>query len=378
MRIVFVTLICLLAVGCRSDLRCQRETALLRAEILDLEDKYYALKSQSDSGGEPYYEGTVYEGDVVYEGEVFQDGMVYPEETIYEGEVIYQGIPIEGGVFENAPMSQSNPAARLNSIPVGNGSELNAPSVMEPQPGSDAINLNIEMPRDTGNLEALPLSNDTGQSRIMTNSAEFASAGADAFVTEIFISPSVTRGRDIDGVPGDEGIDLLVQPRTSNGRIEFQAGELTVSLIDPAESPARQRVGLWKFLPEETKLFFADDSETRGILLHLPWDQSAPVNDKLVLHVRFVTADSRVLKTSGRIRINPPADNYSPDDPLVANWTQSDPRWKNELDAPVTTQRTRRQPAVRISTNRNLKTEPPRSEFPSQAEIEKPAWRPIR
>ena len=30
-------------------MRCERETALLRAEILDLEDKYYALQAQQRS-----------------------------------------------------------------------------------------------------------------------------------------------------------------------------------------------------------------------------------------------------------------------------------------------------------------------------------------
>jgi len=39
--------------GCKNTttMRCERETALLRAEILDLEDKYYALQSQYRSGG---------------------------------------------------------------------------------------------------------------------------------------------------------------------------------------------------------------------------------------------------------------------------------------------------------------------------------------
>jgi hypothetical protein len=38
----------LAALGCNSDPSCRRETALLRAEILDLEDKYYVTKAQRD------------------------------------------------------------------------------------------------------------------------------------------------------------------------------------------------------------------------------------------------------------------------------------------------------------------------------------------
>ena len=40
--------LCLIAIGCNADPRGRRETALLRAEILDLEDKYYQIKYERD------------------------------------------------------------------------------------------------------------------------------------------------------------------------------------------------------------------------------------------------------------------------------------------------------------------------------------------
>ena len=41
------------SIGCSSNLKCRRETALLRAEYLDLEDKYYALLANSGATSTP-------------------------------------------------------------------------------------------------------------------------------------------------------------------------------------------------------------------------------------------------------------------------------------------------------------------------------------
>ena len=84
----------LLPVGCNSDLRCRRETALLRAEYLDLEDKYYSLLAQSD--GSTIVDGT---------------GSVASE---YEHAVILDsGLPVDAG-FGNGVILDSNQ-------PVGSG-----------------------------------------------------------------------------------------------------------------------------------------------------------------------------------------------------------------------------------------------------------------
>ena len=55
-------------------------------------------------------------------------------------------------------------------------------------------------------------------------------------VASISINPSATRGEDLDGIPGDEGVVLLVQPRSDSGNVIQTTGDLTVSIIDPRES----------------------------------------------------------------------------------------------------------------------------------------------
>lgn len=395
MRVILVTLFCLLATGCNSDLRCRRETALLRAEYLDLEDKYYQLKSERDSvlsdlGGGPYYA----ESEIIYEGDVaYGDGLIYEGEVIFEGPAPSMETTVPANIADESSGSSSvvqRPIAEAPIVaPQSRGVEsLNEFEIKLPETGPESVQELPEPNRDDGNP----------QSRLMLNSPEseissIQSARTNSDITEVVINRKLTRGHDVDGIPGDEGIDLLVQPRTSDGQIEYRSGELTVSVIDPAESPARQRIGLWKFLPSETELFFAnDDRGSRGILLHLPWDQSTPIHERLMIHVRFVTADGREFKTSTELQINPPAPGYSANDPLVMGWTLQDSRW---ISASTTSQgaqnadwRPRKSsnrdsmessiggPTAKPSIAQPFRRTTPA--IPAKAEIEKPQWRPIR
>jgi len=269
MRLLLVILFCILAIGCRSDQRCQRQTALLRAEILDLEDKYYSLKSKQDAAGlgnevfeneiigEPYYEG-----EVIYEGEAFYDG-----DVLYEGEFVQ-----DGQYANNGGVSFPGNGVNQNPVPVEsqNGGAI---SIVAPFTNSGAENPNPSGASRAGSSETQNSSQPQTNSDVDPLGLQLNAAIDVIEIAEIRIEPSLTRGRDIDGRPGDEGLDLFVQPTTSDGRIEYQAGELTVSLIDPAQAADRQRIGLWKFLAAETKLFYANDNQgKKGILLHLPWD----------------------------------------------------------------------------------------------------------
>lgn len=355
--LVLSILLASLFAGCNADPRYRRETALLRAEILDLEDKYYLLKSQHDSnlaeltalrGGDPTE--TIYtEGDVIYSEQP------YYEETIYPGTVIMNSVP--GETIISVPESQPVPNLQLEEIVPGS-----------PIPAGESDSSIPKADGATGGDETTD---------IILNAPEFNVGYEDSGVpsiSEVVIGRKATRGRNIDGLPGDEGLDLFLQTRTPNGTSELVTGELTISILDPAQPPERQRVGLWKFLEDEIPLFFANDEVAgRGILLHLPWDQAKPENSRLIIHARFITSDGVVFKTSSQIRINPPADGYSPLQDSVTGWTQRDSRWLQE-PAKVNDdwQQSKLLQGDRSSAARRLPA------IPTKAKIEKPRWRPVR
>ena len=222
---------------------------------------------------------------------------------------------IGNGIFD--PSETPTPAQRQNE------NSLPLPNDTRNQRGISPDDFELEMPglKTRRSIPAIQASARLGGSR----GYEAEGASNRGAATEIMINQSETSGKDVDGLPGDEGLNLLLQTKDSRGKIVLQGGELTVSVIDPKQ---RQRIGFWRFLAGETELFFVDrDQDTDGILLHLPWDESTPRRSRLLVHVQFVTQDGRTLTTSSDVRIKPPTGDYSPDDPQVINWTQSDALW---------------------------------------------------
>jgi hypothetical protein len=298
----------------------------MRAEILDIEDKYAALRSKYEANairlheltGEPidqtiYSQPSNYQ-DIVLEDE-YLDGMI-----IDEGYASGAPIVDESGLMLSAPQTIVQPGSGGIIMPAES-----VPSVM-PQRSSDSLPLPGDAPGQTGDSTDFKL-NVPGLDRFGGN-RQMRGASVQirpSMATEIVVNRSATRGQDVDGVVGDEGLNLMIQPRTASGQVILQSGDLSVSLVDPK---LRKRIGFWRFLPEEVELFFVNDEiASEGILLHLPWDEATPRRARLLVHVEFVTADGRVLKTSSDVLIKPPSRDYSPDDPLVARWTQRDPRW---------------------------------------------------
>jgi hypothetical protein len=428
---LLVISICLFALGCNSDPRCRRETALLRSEILDLEDKYYLLKSKYEATtgynasdqmyGEPYYsDGQIIDGQII-DGQIigstirnesptqeqYANGQVVDGGIFYDG-VIYDELSYQRGIESGDIVFQSSggTANDYNSNPIdlspNTDSYSNAASVQADGYGQ----LNLESGAGESDMVDQNLDNYPsleGPESSLTSSGQDLSVGYETSdtqspITEIQINRQVTRGRDVDGMPGHEGIDLLVQAKTADGQIKLQTGELVVKVIDPQLPKSDELIGLWSFTESDVPLFFANDEiGSHGVLLHLPWEEATPTNSRLIVNVRFTMPDGRVLNTSSDIRIEPPSSNYSPDDPVVAGWTKRDERWIIDNDAvqgdwrenqSPRSQRTRNMESNSVvsSVNQNpggsqIHFEPSRPKVratPAKAVIEQPRWRPVR
>ncbi len=465
MRFYLLTILCVLAIGCNSDPNCRRETALLRSEILDLEDKYYMLKSERDAllqgqgFSQGYAEGPIHlEGQLPYEGPIYsegqplhegpfttdgQDGQLLigegPYDPFYDHSISYgnsQSHYVDTGqpyyaqtdgltgiaaysdadvVYENA-MAYEGEVLPYGEPTLAHSSEPTlAQSEIRLEPDDSILPLDAD---ETGAMETdsyaedftLPPGLIEGLSDTDSSTSNdelnllleppsdievgFNQKTAVQEITEVVINRLATQGHDIDGVPGDEGLDLLIQPRSADGQVQLVGGELTVSVIDPTRSVDKQRIGLWKFVKSETELFFANDElGSYGILLHLPWDQETPVNKKLTVHVRFIPAGGGTFETATELLIDPPQADYSPEDPLVTGWTRSDNRWNTELGSSTkpalnpsapgrsgASQWIRRQTAapVRMKEYAQPIQRATIPAVPAKATIKKPAWRPTR
>jgi len=374
MRISFAILLIvtiLLPVGCNSDLRCRRETALLRAEYLDLEDKYYSLLAQSE-------ESTIIDGTATvasaYEDAVIVDSGLPIDSGFENGVIVDSGQPVGSGViFDQGPVPSyvANPeityydespgyqsygqvipsnnqvfygevinAAPTPASPLNGGSSTRSGSAVEASPVLDEIdsgdggglpdNLfedSAPLPATNSPLEESVIDEFDGISILDPNAPhssapdlnpphlgfphlKAASSQTATQISRVEINPSVSRGENTDGVAGDDELKLLLQPMTADGSVVEQAGNLTISVVDPAAEQGQQQVGYWEFVRSETELFFArDEFDNRGLLLNLPWSDDPPTNANLNVFVRYETESGNVIETTDSVTIDPPAES---------------------------------------------------------------------
>jgi hypothetical protein len=110
---------------------------------------------------------------------------------------------------------------------------------------------------------------------------------------------------------GDEGIVVVIEPRSDDDRLVWQTGDVSIVVVDPALSTAEARVARWDFKAEEVKRHYRNTSRGDAIYLELPWPTHAPDHERLMLFVRFTTADGQIHETNQPLLVDLATD--SPD-----------------------------------------------------------------
>ena len=183
LRLLISISILAITAGCQTNPAYQREIAVLRGEIIDLEDKYYALKSD-------------------YE-------MATAELASCRGESSdnsYYKAPSNGSGGGDSRIEELPKSSDPRNNNPGNGDD-NLPMIddgdVQSEPGSGTGNL----PQDAIMIGA----SDRREIPIKQN--------PQSWVSRIRISKRLSRGENLDGKPGDDGIVLVVQPLDEQGNV---------------------------------------------------------------------------------------------------------------------------------------------------------------
>jgi hypothetical protein len=342
------------ALGCNSDPRCRRETALLRAEILDLEDKYFITRAQRDEALAALH-GQGKSGIAAKIDRRTRPDPIPQLHSIDEGETMDAAEPFfpstridedSPGIHSDWEMEESfegiddrfapptNPAP--NPVTPSGGTARPAPSgssFRQAKP-HDSILLDLEdgssfasgrkQPGDLRLRDQSPAAPTGRAASAATPASNRASSNA---VAQVLIDKSQTFIQTNEA--GAQDLVLFLRMKGSSGEPLLSLGSLTVSLIDPNATTAQQRLGIWKFLPEEIELFFVNANAASGILLSLPLDTEISPGKEIAVLIRFQTLDGRALEATTRVatkgyqslRDSPPS-NAAADD-LVADRTST-------------------------------------------------------
>lgn len=330
--VLFSTAICLILAGCNADPRYRRETALMRAEMVDLEDRFVVVRAQRDAAIDALHgkgKGEIAEKimrrspaaertsrfDTTHDGLImcdegypighsispyappFRHAEVHPGEIYYENDpderAFYdKSLSVEGVILEsNAPSrSRSNDILdTYHNSPSGDRSDVDYPSSQ-----------NTDRSRQTTSGARATMANGNSQTGQRQASDSRNMHLEDDSIVAIRVNNQASFEQD-DPLTRAPGVRLLLEPLDSKGQVRLETGSLDVSLIDPYRSTVSQRIGIWKFLPEEVELFI-DDQEV-GILLHLPYQGTLPRGDDVKILVRYRTRSGRLIETSSKIPV---------------------------------------------------------------------------
>lgn len=305
--------VALLAIGCSAGPRAQREIALLRAEMVDLEDQYFMLKSRyrDETGHDPDFNSNA-----GHSSESWSGGDSYVESDncvecgqIHDPQVQYDHpLMIEGSTRSNQftdPTQNTERLNKRNTSPAQPEIQLPKENVEEIEPIPDSHPKDGTAKGQSSNYARRPPNktkpvNLNGRSA-GTNNRPLVSSGSR--IENIILNADSVSGYDNNGLAGDDGVDINIELQFSHHDSIGSPGEFTISVIDPEQPADKQRLGLWKFGRHQTDSMVSGNQGRPAFSTKLPWQNGSAENENLLLFVRLKTDDGRTLEKSMQFNV---------------------------------------------------------------------------
>jgi hypothetical protein len=137
---------------------------------------------------------------------------------------------------------------------------------------------------------------------------------AQTFGLKRIVLGRATGGLDHDGVPGDELLQVVVEPRDHDDHSIKAPGSLQVVALEVLPSGVKSPLSQWDIAPEQLRQTWKQGLLSTGYSLTLPW-KTFPVTEQIRVVVRFTTADQRVFEADKdiKVRLVPGAPGKRPD-----------------------------------------------------------------
>jgi hypothetical protein len=105
-----------------------------------------------------------------------------------------------------------------------------------------------------------------------------------------------TGGYDRDGQPGDELLQVVLEPRDCDDHVIKAPGVLQIFVLDITPQGLKVPIGSWELSPEDLSKNWKQGLLSSGYILNLPWKQY-PHCDSIRVVARFIVGDGRVYET---------------------------------------------------------------------------------
>ncbi|MCA9215287.1 MAG: hypothetical protein KDB27_19605 [Planctomycetales bacterium] len=128
----------------------------------------------------------------------------------------------------------------------------------------------------------------------------------DNFVTQVVFNSQLTGGHNVDGRPGDDGLYVVLEPKSLSGQYVPAPAELTIEVFDGTESSnTSTRLARWDFDVADTTAAMRKSLLGQGIHLQLAWPAETPESTELTLRAKYIRADGKRLTATRTVRVDP-------------------------------------------------------------------------
>jgi len=111
-----------------------------------------------------------------------------------------------------------------------------------------------------------------------------------------------TGGYDDDNIPGDEALQVVLEPRDPDGQAIKAPGHLRVTALEISPEGLKAPLSTWEIPPQELRRTWRNGLLSTGYYVVLPW-KNWPTSSRLRVVAQFVLADGRVFEADKDVTI---------------------------------------------------------------------------
>lgn len=130
------------------------------------------------------------------------------------------------------------------------------------------------------------------------------SGSSDTSVVRSVMLATGTGGRDDDGLPGDEMLQVVISPKDVDGTAVKVPGKAVVTAFDILPEGQKVPIGRWDITAEQLRKAWKGGLLGSGFFLPLQWDLP-PTSGKVRVAVVFTTNDGRCFENDRDVQVKP-------------------------------------------------------------------------
>lgn len=111
-----------------------------------------------------------------------------------------------------------------------------------------------------------------------------------------------TGGYDNDGLPGDEGLQVVVEPRDIDGHSIKAMGSLQITALEITTQGVKAPLATWDIPDSQLRQRWRSGLLSTGYFVQLPW-QTWPTSNRIRVVARFMLADGIVYEAERDVTI---------------------------------------------------------------------------